>query len=110
MIQDIEPTVEEPIQLSAEGLREIYTIVRLALKGGANSLYHVEQEILRRKPDNQNGSSALMALDVFKELGIISEETNDNGQAMIRWNVINGKLDLTTSVTFITYSQQEVIQ
>ena len=26
MIQDIEPTVEEPIQLSAEGLREIYTI------------------------------------------------------------------------------------
>ena len=51
-----------------------------------------------------------MALDVFGELGIISEETNDNGQAMIRWNVINGKLDLTTSVTFITYSQQEVIQ
>ena len=110
MIQDIEPIIEEPIQLSAEGLREIYTIVRLALKGGANSLYHVEQEILRRKPTNQNGSSALMALDVFKELGIISEETNDNGQAMIRWNVINGKLDLTTSVTFITYSQQEVIQ
>jgi len=70
----------------------------------------VEQEILRRKPDNQNGSSALMALDVFKELGIISEETHDNGQAMIRWNVINGKLDLTTSVTFITYSPQEVIQ
>ena len=70
----------------------------------------MEQEILRRKPTYQNGSSALMALDVFKELGIISEETNDNGQAMIRWNVINGKLDLTTSVTFITYSQQEVIQ
>lgn len=110
MIQDIEPIIEEPIQLSAEGLREIYTIVRLALKGGANSLYYVEQEILRRKPTNQNGSSALMALDVFKELGIISEETNDNGQAMIRWNVINGKLDLTTSVTFITYSPQEVIQ
>ena len=37
MIQDIEPIIEEPIQLSAEGLREIYTIVRLALKGGANS-------------------------------------------------------------------------
>ena len=54
--------------------------------------------------------SALMALDVFKELGIISEETSDSGQTMIRWNVINGKLDLTTSVTFITYSQQEVIQ
>ena len=36
----------------------------------------------------------------LKELGI-SEETNDNGQAMIRWNVINGKLDLTTSVTLL---------
>ena len=34
MIQDIEPIIEEPIQLSAEGLREIYTIVRLALKAG----------------------------------------------------------------------------
>ena len=110
MIQDIEPNIEEPIQLHAEGLREIYTIVRQALRGETGSLYHVEQEILRRKPDNQNSSSALMALDVFKELGIISEETNDNGQAMIRWNVINGKLDLTTSVTFITYSQQEVIE
>lgn len=109
MIQDIEPIVEEPIRLTPEGLREIYTIVRLSLKGGANSLYYVEQEILRRKPSDQNGVSALMALDVFKELGIISEETSDSGQTMIRWNVINGKLDLTTSVTFITYSQQEVI-
>ena len=42
---------------------------------------------------------------MFKELGIISEETNDNAQAMIRWNVINGvSLTLTTSMSFITYS------
>lgn len=41
MIQDIEPNIEEPVQLSAEGLREIYIqLVRLALKGGANFLYH----------------------------------------------------------------------
>ena len=50
MIQDIEPTVEEPIQLSAEGLREIYTIVRLALKGGANSLYHVDKKFCGVNP------------------------------------------------------------
>lgn len=105
MIQDIEPVIEESIVLTAEGLRAIYTIVRHTLKGGARSMYYVEQDILRKKPSDQNGSSALMALDVFSELGIISEEVSNTGQHMLRWNVVDGKLDLTTSITFLTYSQ-----
>lgn len=104
MIQDIEPIVDEQIRLTTEGLRAIYSIVRQSLRGGLRSMYYVEQDILRHKPIDQNGSSALMAIDVFKELGIISEEVNDIGQNMLRWNVIDGQLDLTTSVTFLTYS------
>lgn len=105
IIQDIEPVVEEKIALTAEGLRAIYSIMRHTLKSGSRSMYYVEQDILRKKPADQNGSSALMAIDVFRELGIISEEVNDNGQNMLRWNVVDGRLDLTTSITFLTYSQ-----
>ena len=104
MIQAIEPLCEEPIMLSTEGLRQTYVIVKQAMRGCNQSVYHVEQEILRRKPADQNNRSALTSLDVLKELGIIEEYTSDDGQLMLRWNAIEGKLDLVTSVTFLTYS------
>ena len=104
MIQAIEPLTEEPITLSTEGLRQMYVIVKQAMRGRSQSVYNVEQEILRRKPADQNNRSALTSLDVFKELGIIEEYTSDDGQLMLRWNAIEGKLDLVTSVTFLTYS------
>ena len=104
MIQAIEPLTEEPITLSTEGLRQMYVIVKQAMRGRSQSVYNVEQEILRCKPANQNNRSALTSLDVFKELGIIEEYTGDDGQLMLRWNAIEGKLDLVTSVTFLTYS------
>ena len=104
MIQAIEPLSEEPITLSTEGLRQMYVIVKQAMRGRSQSVYHVEQEILRRKPADQNNRSALTSLDVFKELGIIEEYTSDDGQLMLRWNAVEGKLDLVTSVTFLTYS------
>ena len=104
MIQAIEPLTEEPITLSTEGLRQMYVIVKQAMRGRSQSVYNVEQEILRRKPADQNNRSAFTSLDVFKELGIIEEYTSDDGQLMLRWNAIEGKLDLVTSVTFLTYS------
>ena len=44
----IEPLTEEPITLSAEGLRAMYVIVKQAMRGRSQSVYNVEQEILRR--------------------------------------------------------------
>nr|WP_252894022.1 DHHA1 domain-containing protein [Veillonella denticariosi] len=105
MIQDIEPITEEPISLTAEGLRQMYVIVKHSMRGNSQSVYHVEQAILRRKPAEQNNRSALASLDVFKELGIVKEYTSDDGQLMLRWNTVEGKLDLVTSVTFLTYSR-----
>ena len=104
MIQAIEPVTEEPIKLTTEGLRQMYVIVKQSMRSHSQSLYNVEQDILRRKPANQNNRSALTSIDVFKELGIVEEYTSDDGQLMLRWNAIEGKLDLVTSVTFLTYS------
>lgn len=104
MIQAIEPLTEEPIKLTTEGLRQMYVIVKQSMRGHNQSLYNVEQDILRRKPADQNNRSALTSIDVFKELGIVEEYTSDDGQLMLRWNAIEGKLDLVTSVTFLTYS------
>ena len=59
MIQAIEPLTEEPITLSTEGLRQMYVIVKQAMRGRSQSVYNVEQEILRRKPADQNNRSAL---------------------------------------------------
>ena len=95
---------EEPIKLTTEGLRQMYVIVKQSMRGHSQSLYNVEQDILRRKPADQNNRSALTSIDVFKELGIVEEYTSDDGQLMLRWNAIEGKLDLVTSVTFLTYS------
>ena len=47
-------------------------------------------------------------LQAFMELGIILEDENDDGLTMYRWNQVQGKLDLVTSITFLTYSKQEV--
>ena len=104
MIQAIEPLTEEPIKLSTEGLRQMYVIIKQSMRGRSQSVYNVEQDILRRKPPDQNNRSALTSIDVFKELGIVEEYTSDDGQLMLRWNAIEGKLDLVTSVTFLTYS------
>lgn len=104
MIQAIEPLTEEPITLSTEGLRQMYVIIKQSMRGRSQSVYNVEQDILRRKPADQNNRSALTSIDVFKELGIVEEYTSDDGQLMLRWNAIEGKLDLVTSVTFLTYS------
>ena len=104
MIQAIEPLTEEPIKLSTEGLRQMYVIIKQSMRGRSQSVYNVEQDILRRKPADQNNRSALTSIDVFKELGIVEEYTSDDGQLMLRWNAIEGKLDLVTSVTFLTYS------
>ena len=104
MIQAIEPLTEEPIKLSTEGLRQMYVIIKQSMRGRSQSVYNVEQDILRCKPADQNNRSALTSIDVFKELGIVEEYTSDDGQLMLRWNAIEGKLDLVTSVTFLTYS------
>ena len=104
MIQAIEPLTEEPIRLSTDGLRQMYVIIKQSMRGRSQSVYNVEQDILRRKPADQNNRSALTSIDVFKELGIVEEYTSDDGQLMLRWNAIEGKLDLVTSVTFLTYS------
>jgi len=104
MIQAIEPLTEEPIKLSTEGLRQMYVVIKQSMRGRSQSVYNVEQDILRRKPADQNNRSALTSIDVFKELGIVEEYTSDDGQLMLRWNAIEGKLDLVTSVTFLTYS------
>ena len=82
----------------------MYVIVKQSMRSHSQSLYNVEQDILRRKPADQNNRSALASIDVFKELGIVEEYTSDDGQLMLRWNAIEGKLDLVTSVTFLTYS------
>ena len=108
MIQDIELLGEQHIVLTTEGLREMYLVVKQIARGGRLSQYQMEQEVLRRHPKNQNHASAMMALQVFKELGIILEDENDDGLPMYRWNQVQGKLDLVTSITFLTYSKQEV--
>lgn len=108
MLQDIELLEDKKIHLTTDGLRQMYLLIRQIIKGGEIGQYELEQDILRKCPPNQDKASALMAVQVFKELGILLDDTNDNGLAMYRWNQVEGKLDLVTSITFLTYSTQEV--
>ena len=49
---------------------------------------------------------AILALEVFKELGILKEEVLEDGRHVYRWVNVQQKLELHTSLTFMTYSQE----
>lgn len=107
MVQDIIPLQEQRQKLSADGLREMYVILKHVFKGPTAPKYIVEMEAIHKHPQNQTEKEALLAIEVFKELGIIKEEVTDDGLKIYRWIYIAGKLDLITSLTFLKYSAQE---
>ena len=41
--QAIEPLTERPITLSTEGLRQMYVMIKQAMRGRSQSVYNVEQ-------------------------------------------------------------------
>ena len=104
MVQDLAHLDEQPIKLTAEGLREMYVIVRSIFRSATAPRYIVESEVLHRHPDNQTNKEAILSLDVFKELGILQEEVTDDGMALYRWCHVKEKLELITSLTFLKYS------
>ena len=104
MVQDLALLDEQPIKLTAEGLREMYVIVRSIFRSATAPRYIVESEVLHRHPDNQTNKEAMLSLDVFKELGILQEEATDDGMALYRWCHVKEKLELITSLTFLKYS------
>lgn len=107
MIQDIEVIHTEPITLTVEGLRDIYVFVRHICKNGEVPKYVLETEIVHKYSTCQRAKSSLLALEVFKELGILKEETSEDGILLYKWYQAQGKLDLVTSLTFLKYSSQE---
>ena len=61
---------------------------------------------LECKPQEMTSREAILALDVFKDLGILKEEALDDGRHVYRWVNVQQKLELHTSLTFMTYSQE----
>ncbi|WP_295234816.1 single-stranded-DNA-specific exonuclease RecJ [Veillonella sp.] len=104
MVQDLALLGEQRAQLTTEGLREMYVIVRGVFRSATAPRYIVESEVLHRHPQNQTDKEAMLALDVFKELGILQEETTEEGMALYRWCHVKEKLELITSLTFLKYS------
>ncbi len=102
-IQDIEVQHGVKPRLTKEGLREMYVLVKRLFTKSLVPQYDVDNDIINSCPQGQTPREAMLALEVFKELGIIVEEPDDKGD-MYRWSQIEGKLDLVTSVTFLKYS------
>ena len=104
LIRDIQVLDEEVPVLTEVKLREAYKTVKQLFHQPNTPKYVVETAMSDYPPTGMSRREAMLALDVFKELGILEEEASDRGN-LYRWVQIKNKLDLVTSVTFLQYSE-----
>ena len=104
VIQDVSPLERQRARLTENGLREMYLVVKSVFRSATAPRYIVENEVIHRHPAHQSDREAILSLDVFKELGILKEETSPDGMMLYRWCHIKEKLELITSLTFLKYS------
>ena len=81
-------------------------MVKQIFRASTAPKYIVERETLESKPEDMTPREAILALEVFKELGILKEEVLEDGRHVYRWLNVQQKLELHTSLTFMTYSQE----
>ena len=106
IVQDLEPLSQQRERLEVDSLRKMYTVVKHIFRSPTAPKYIVEREALECKPQEMTSREAILALDVFKDLGILKEEALDDGRHVYRWVNVQQKLELHTSLTFMTYSQE----
>lgn len=108
IIQDIAAITEQPVELTAEKLREMYVVVKQIFRSPTAPKYIVESNAIQYHPPTLNDREALLSIDVFKELGILEEEALSDGRIVYRWSQVKQKLDLVTSLTFLKYGKKEM--
>ncbi len=105
VVQDLEPLTQQREHLHLKALQDMYTLVKRVFRSPTAPKYVVEREALEGKPQEITSREVMLALDVFKELGILKEEVMEDGRHLYRWIHVQQKLDLHTSVTYMKYSQ-----
>ena len=105
VVQDLEPLTRQREHLHLKALQDMYTLVKRVFRSPTAPKYVVEREALEGKPQEMTSREAMLALDVFKELGILKEEVMEDGRHLYRWIHVQQKLDLHTSVTYMKHSQ-----
>lgn len=105
VVQDLEPLTQQREHLHLKALQDMYTLVKRVFRSPTAPKYVVEREALEGKPQDITSREAMLALDVFKELGILKEEVIEDGRHLYRWIHVQQKLDLHTSVTYMKHSQ-----
>ena len=105
VVQDLEPLTRQREHLHLKALQDMYTLVKRVFRSPTAPKYVVERAALEGKPQEMTSREAMLALDVFKELGILKEEVMEDGRHLYRWIHVQQKLDLHTSVTYMKYSQ-----
>ena len=106
IVQDMSPLEEQREQLTVEGLRKMYVVVKNVFRSPTAPKYIVEREALEGKPREMTPREVMLSLEVFKELGILQEEVIEDGRHVYRWMQVKQKLELHTSLTFMNYSQE----
>ena len=106
IVQDLEPLSQQRERLEVDSLRKLYTVVKQIFRSPTAPKYIVERETLESRPQEMTSREAILALEVFKELGILKEEVLEDGRHVYRWVNVQQKLELHTSLTFMTYSQE----
>lgn len=102
ILQDIQLLEKPQVCLSPECLRHWYVVIKRLLRNQTKFRYIVEAELLQQL-SKEESYEAMLAVEVFKDLSIIEEESSERG-AQYQWRDVDGKLDLFTSLTYLKYS------
>lgn len=103
-IQDIQENNRVNVHLTAEMLRHMYVKIKRIFQRGMVPEHKVIEYVVDTCEKQFNPKQYILALEVFKELGIIEVVPQDGDAKLYRWCQINNKLELETSITFLTYS------
>lgn len=103
ILQDIQVLEKMNPKLDRDKLSHVYRVLKNFFKMKEYPRYIVEAEMAQQHIEGCSPLEIMLALEVFKELGIIEEMSTEKG-AIYQWCAVNGKLDLVTSVTYLHYS------
>ncbi len=105
ILEDIHMKQQQDIRIDRELLIHIYQQLRYILDTGEElPMYRLEQDLLFRLGANVSKACLITGLHVFREIGLLLVYDRD-GQRFCRLMTVAGKLDLTTSVTFLQHSR-----
>lgn len=106
LIQDVQIVNPETVYVTEDELRTLYPKIKRLFFMPRVEKHRILSEVVDlAKKHGESMKKWMLAIEIFKELGIIEERREEGMPPYFYWHMIKNKLDLVTSMTFIKHSK-----